>query len=268
MFALPALALAAALGAVTGATPAARPRAAPPGDRARSVYRIDPSVDGLVLAVSGLAITLPWLLEDRIIDVRCPCDPSEVPRWERFAIDLESPGAAFASDVTVALSFLVPPAAALVHLGWSRAFLEDLVVFAETLAVNGALVTAAKYTVQRPIPLAYADDPAWVNEPGSYRAFYSGHASTAFAALTAAAWTIRFRFGECVWPWVATAVIGTSVAVERVAGGHHFPSDVIVGAAVGLAVGTAVPLLHLRRDPDRPVRLVPWGRGVALVGRF
>jgi membrane-associated phospholipid phosphatase len=53
-----------------------------------------------------------------------------------------------------------------------------------------------------------------------------------------------------------------------VAGGHHFPSDVVVGAAMGLAVGTAVPLLHARRDPDRPVALIAAGRGIALVGVF
>jgi membrane-associated phospholipid phosphatase len=251
-----ALALAALLGSGPG------------GEGGRSVYRIDPALDGAVLAVSSLAFTLPWLLEDQIIDIRCPCDPSEVPDWERFAIGNESAAATFASNVTVALSVLVPPAAGLLHLGWSRAWVEDLVVFAEALAVNGALVTAVKYTVQRPIPLAYAGDPAWISEPGSYRAFYSGHVSTVFTALTAAAWTARLRSGERVWPWLLAAAVGASVAVERVAGGHHFPSDVIVGAAMGVAVGTAVPLLHARRDPGRPVRLVPWGRGVALVGRF
>ncbi|HSN91768.1 MAG TPA: phosphatase PAP2 family protein [Anaeromyxobacteraceae bacterium] len=251
-----ALALAAALG--TG----------PPGAGDRSVYRIDPAVDGAILAASSLAIALPWLLEDRIIDLRCPCDRSEVPRWERFAIGLESPAADFASNATVALSALLPPAVGLLHLGWSRAWVEDLVVFAEALAVNGALVTAVKYAVQRPIPLAYAGDPAWVREPGSYRAFYSGHVSTAVAALTAAAWTARLRRGEEVWPWLAVAAVGVSVAVERVAGGHHFPSDVVVGAAAGFAVGTAVPLLHARRRVGRPVAIAPWGRGVALVGRF
>jgi len=254
--ALLALVLAAALGAGPG------------GEGDRSIYRIDPALDGAVLAVASLGITLPWLLEDRIIEIRCPCDPSEVPEWERFAIGLESPAADFAANVTVALSVLIPPAFGLLHLGWSRAWVEDLVVFAEALAVNGALVTAVKYTVQRPIPLAYAADPAWISEPGSYRAFYSGHVSTAVTALTAAAWTARLRFGERIWPWIAAAAIGASVAVERVAGGHHFPSDVIVGAAMGVAVGTAVPLLHARRDPGRPIALVPSGRGVAVVGVF
>ena len=40
--------------------------------------------------------------------------------------------------------------------------------------------------------------------------------------------------------------MGSSVAIERVADGRHFPSDVIVGAVMGTATGIAVPLLHAR----------------------
>ena len=247
-----------ALSAALSAAPAAEPP--------RSVYRIHPA-DWAVIGAGALASFLPWALEDDIIDLRCPCDPDEVPRFERFAIGLESDAATAASNVTVALAVLVPPAADLLVLGWSRPLLEDAVVLAETLAVNGAVVTVVKYAVQRPIPLAYAGDPHYVKEPGSYRAFWSGHASTTFAALTAAAWTIRLRHGERVWPWIVAGVVGASVAVERVAGGHHFPSDVVVGALAGAALGTAIPLLHARRE-EPALSIVPARRGLALRGRF
>jgi membrane-associated phospholipid phosphatase len=266
--------LAAAPGAAAQeADPAATPGAArpePPGAASglRSVYRIHLALDGAVVAVSALASYLPWALEDRIIDLRCPCDRSEVPRWERFAIGLKSPAADLASNATVALAVLVPPAADLALSGLGEPWLEDAAVLAETLAVNGAIVTAAKYSVQRPIPLAYAGDPDYVRKGGSYRSFYSGHVSTVFAALTASAWTVRLRYGERVWPWIVTLVVGASVGVERVLGGNHFPSDVLVGAAAGMAVGTAVPLLHLRREASPPLALVASRRGLALVGRF
>lgn len=44
-----------------------------------------------------------------------------------------------------------------------------------------------------------------------------------------------------------TLVVGASVAVERVLAGYHFYTDVLVGAGAGLAVGTAVSVLHLHR---------------------
>ena len=188
-------------------------------------------------------------------------------RLDRWAIGLHSDAAAHASQATVYLAMIVPPLADWAVLGWSRPLLQDVVVFAETLAVNGALTTLAKFTLQRPIPRAYEGDPAYLREPGSYRAFWSGHTSTTVAALTDAAWTIRLRYGERRWPWLVAAVAGASVGVERVWGGHHFPSDVVVGFVAGAAVGTAVPLLHARRDPAR-IALAPLGRGLALVGRF
>jgi membrane-associated phospholipid phosphatase len=133
-----------------------------------------------------------------------------------------------------------------VDIGVNDVWAADAEVFTETLVVNGALVTAAKYIVQRPLPRTYAGDPNLINQPGGYRSFYSGHTSLVFAGLAATAMTMRLRYGEKVWPWVVTGVVGTSVAIERVADGRHFPSDVIVGALMGSATGIAVPWLHAR----------------------
>jgi membrane-associated phospholipid phosphatase len=120
------------------------------------------------------------------------------------------------------------------------------VVFSQTLAVNGALVTAAKFLVQRPLPRTYAGDPSLIDRPEGYRSFYSGHTSLVFAGLSATAMTIRLRHGTKVWPWIVTGLVGTSVAVERVADGRHFPTDVITAAIMGSAVGIVVPALHAR----------------------
>ena len=43
------------------------------------------------------------------------------------------------------------------------------------------------------------------------------------------------------------AGVSASVAVERVAAGWHFLTDVLAGALVGTTVGIVVPYLHLRR---------------------
>ncbi|MFI6808055.1 phosphatase PAP2 family protein [Streptomyces luteogriseus] len=63
--------------------------------------------------------------------------------------------------------------------------------------------------------------------------FPSGHtaAGVAFSAAVAA-----------VWPWAgaACAVPAVMVAAERVHTGAHYPSDVAVGAAIGLAAAALV----------------------------
>lgn len=232
------------------------------------VYALRPEVDVPVAAVSALAIVIPTAFARDLIRERCPCDPSEVNAFDRGAIGNHSGLADVASDVTAVAAILVPPLADLVDLGPVRPFWQDAAVFAETLLVNGALTELAKVTVQRPLPRTYAGDPGLLRDPGGYRSFYSGHTSTTFAALGAAAFTIRERYGERVWPWIGVGIVGASVGVERVAAGRHFPSDVLVGAAAGLAVGVAVPWLHARLAPHR-LALVPGpANGVALAGVF
>ena len=43
------------------------------------------------------------------------------------------------------------------------------------------------------------------------------------------------------------AGVGTSVGIERVAAGRHFPTDVLVGVVAGTAVGVLVPYYHRRK---------------------
>ncbi|MDB4975863.1 MAG: phosphoesterase PA-phosphatase related [Myxococcaceae bacterium] len=225
--------------AATAASPASEASEA-------SVYRVRLAVDLPVSAFAGLSIIIPYALSKRLIDERCPCDGREVNRFDRHAIGNTSRAAALISDMTVGAGMVLPVLLDAFALGFGRPLYEDALVFAETLALNGALVTMAKYIVQRPLPRTYAGDPNKLHEPGGYRSFYSGHTSLIFAALTASSMTMRLRYGEHYWPWLVTLLVGTSVAVERVADGRHFPTDVILGGAMGSLVGIGVPWLHAR----------------------
>src|SRR5262249_20290271 len=152
--------------------------------------------------------------------------------FDRWAIGYASDAVDTVSTVTAGLAIIGPLALDLADVGTSTPFLEDTTVFAEALLVNGALVTATKYTVQRPSPRVYSPALlAVVSSPSDYRSFYSGHTSTTFAALTAASMTWTLRHGATWWPWVVTGVVGSSVGLERIFAGRHFPSDVLVGAA-------------------------------------
>ncbi|HEX9051525.1 MAG TPA: phosphatase PAP2 family protein [Anaeromyxobacter sp.] len=248
---------------------AARPAVAAETDAAApppSVYRVNLAVDGPVLGAAAAAALVPYVLQDRIVRERCPCDVSEIPRFERFVVGYRSNAADIASDTLAALSVAVPATVEALALGWGRPLLEDGVVLAETVLVNGAIVTTVKDLVQRPTPRAYAGDAAIVSRPTGYRAFYSGHTSLTVAALTAAAWTWRFRRGPAAWPWVVVAAGGAGVGALRIAGGNHFPTDVAAAAVAGLAVGTAVPLLHHRRG--HALALVPAPGGLGIAGDF
>ena len=63
------------------------------------------------------------------------------------------------------------------------------------------------------------------------------------------------------------AVGSALVGVARVEGGGHFPSDVIIGYAVGAGVGIAVPALHDVQLQAAPLA-VPGAAGLSVAGRF
>jgi undecaprenyl-diphosphatase len=103
------------------------------------------------------------------------------------------------------------------------------------IACNSLVVDfALKRTVQRVRPWKVLEvelHDTWMN-PDGY-SFPSGHAATAFAA----AWVLGARFPRARWPLLGVA---TLIALSRVVVGAHWPSDVLVGAAVGSAVGLGV----------------------------
>lgn len=209
------------------------------------VYTVDPFIDGAIITTSLATVAVPYVFPSAFITPRCPCDPDEVFAFDRFAVGLDSSVADITSHVEVGLALAVPVVLDALDVGLDPVFWDDMVVYVEAIAVNGALVTIAKFSTKRPLPVVYAGlDRDLASSPYGYDSFYSGHVSNAVAALSAASMTYTLRHGLAAWPWVATAVVGTSVAIERVAAGQHFPSDVVVGAAAGLVVGTVVPWLH------------------------
>jgi membrane-associated phospholipid phosphatase len=216
----------------------------------RSIYRVTPAVDVPIIVAGVLAIALPYAFANDLIHPRCPCDPGEVNSLDRHVIGNHNKVLDDASDATAAIVLVAPPLLDALDLGFSPALLEDVTVYGEALAVNGALVTATKYAVQRPLPRTYARDPTLLNQPGGYRSFYSGHVSVVFAALSVTAMTLEVRHHQHLWPWVLAVAVGTMVAAERVAAGRHFYTDVAVGAVAGAAVGTLVPLAHRRGDVE------------------
>ena len=173
------------------------------------VYRLKLSVDVPVIVGGGVAtLAARFFLKDRIARITCPCDPGRLNFIDRGSVGNRDHTANIVSDVTVALAIAAPPILDLLDIGLGRAFGEDFVVFAETLMVNSTLEQVVNFATARPRPRTYANDPAYLTVADGYLSFYSGHAAYGFAALSVASATVRLRYGEQVWPWVVTGVVG------------------------------------------------------------
>src|SRR3989442_11388186 len=165
-----------------------------------------------------------------------PCDPASVPGIDRSALHNASASAATASSVVLGG---VVGAAAFVSLhGLDRAQRRgNAVVLLNSLAWTQATTAWLKVLVHRSRPVLYtADAVAAASQRDNRESFPSGHASLAFAAATsylvvAQREQLPHRARNAALMYAGAA----SVAALRVAGGKHFPTDVIGGAGGGRA---------------------------------
>ncbi len=203
------------------------------GDDLRGVLSRD---NGLWLG-AGSALALLASTEDREASRRLAASATA----DRFFEAGEVLGGAWVQVGGAVATYAVGAAArrpALAHLG------RDLV---RAQALNGFATHALKLTLRRTRP-----------DGGRY-SLPSGHASGSFA--TAAV------LGRHLGPKVGLPAfaLATYVAVSRVQEQRHFPSDVILGAAIGIAAGRTVTAAHGRRSLTlEPIASPEGGVGLAV----
>src|SRR5258708_19892558 len=199
------LAAAALLAASLTAAPPEALTAPPAAAGPRSIYRIDPLLDGALIAAGTVAAAIPYLFAKQLIHPHCPCNPRDVNWLDRGSIGEGSKLGEGLSDVTMVAAVVAPPLLDALDLGVRDELLEDLVVYAETMAIDTAFVSVTKAAVQRPLPRVYAGEVGLINSPNGYRSFYSGHTTSTVAALSAGAMTWTLRHGHTAltppFPW-------------------------------------------------------------------
>ncbi|MDC0674523.1 phosphatase PAP2 family protein [Nannocystis radixulma] len=253
------------------------------------LMRIRPAID---VPVIGLGLVL-WLGSDLAAKdsswAGCAaCDRSRINGLDRRVLGNDNLAAAHASDALLYTTIAAPLVADLADAlvtgrrapgsyrraagGWAR----DVVVLFEVLAVNVGLTNLVKYAVRRPRPYSYDEDNSLgdIHDEEARLSFYSGHASTAFAMMTAWAtiFTLRHSRARAAVPvWLAAIGIAATTAILRVEAGKHFWTDVIAGSIAGTSIGVLVPTLHrsdLGKRLSFGLRPSPRGALFNLTGRF
>jgi len=218
---------------------------------ALTVFDVDLATD-LSATLSFAAVTVLLELEksDWNGSSPCggPCDEArrrELNDVDRWVTENGSGSARLASDLLLDAMLLFP----LVGLTQDS---PDVLVGYEALAATALATEVLKFGVQRPRPLAY--NSAFKAEDrlaGDARlSFPSGHSSLAFASATAfvVPWIDRHHGVSSFAGATAAYAVASIVAALRVAGGKHFVTDVLAGAALGIAIGLAVTFSHRTGD--------------------
>ena len=239
-----------------------------------SLYAWDPVVDTSITAVSALC----FLGTTYVVEPAIPAEILTNPPGGLDAIALDRWEPSLSSDSYVLLysSML----AGLVANGVAGARAGDawspVGIYLESIGVTGTLVNVLKLATDRPRPYTHMSDPpddvlAETQEADATMSFPSGHTGIE-GAVTFATASILVAHGARPAPvYVTAGVLTGAMGVLRVAAGKHYPTDVLMGAAIGAAVGLSVPALHLAsRDladaGDGTMSAVSMGLGSSLPG--
>lgn len=193
------------------------------------------------------------------------------------ARDVSDVGLAFITSFPILIDSLI---VSYWYRGSGDVALQMAVMDSEALALAAAVQGTVSFLAGRERPYGRdcgGDLPSATVDCTSssrHRSFFSGHSALAFtsAALVCSHHQMLHLFESAADPITCGAafLLAGSVAALRVIGDVHYATDVLVGAAVGTAIGFAVPILHRgRKATTAPVvHFVPGPGGVAVGGVF
>ncbi len=246
------------------------------GPESKKVFALDPLTDGLLLG-TGILLTGGNLILSDMMEINRkkyeehPYSKSEVNAFDRKFIQPYSKIHDGAADFLLIASAVTP--VALLSTDKEEWFTNG-VMYIETLLIANGLKETLKLAVNRTRPYMYSGSDnlpeSDLNDGEWAKSFPSGHTTIAFASATFLTYTFCRYFPDSPWRIplsIGSYALATGVAALRVSSGSHFLSDVLVGAAIGSAVGFLVPFLHtLNTKNDMSVAVT--GNGLSFTVKF
>jgi membrane-associated phospholipid phosphatase len=209
----------------------------------------DALIGGGSVAIAIVGATLDDSLTKPTKEEIAGLDKSTINGFDRWATNFSSKPISQISDGLVIASLATPIAMTFVDQRMRKDWFTLGVMYFETGLLATFIPSFGKGTVTRYRPYSY--NP---NSPDDYlyntetkRSFFSGHATWAFASMTFLANVYSDYYPASEWKdevWIATMGTATGISLLRIFSGAHFPTDVLLGAAVGFGVGTLIPWLH------------------------
>jgi membrane-associated phospholipid phosphatase len=223
----------------------------------RRPYRLTPEIDIPLWLFGATAWPIADLaLHGEIPPGECPCDSGSLNSLDRLAVGLNTATSSITFATTYAIFGFVAAGDAL-DVGLSKRswyeFFEDVVVITEAISLAATANGLLQVAITRPRPSVYDVLPgAATSNPDSYASFPSATATYAFVAAAAGAMTYTLRHPKSPWRfvyWGGGMAVSATAGVLRVLAGRHFPTDVLMSAALGSLIGVVVPWLHARHVP-------------------
>ena len=156
---------------------------------------------------------------------------------------------------------------------------DVLLLYFETQAINlNVYYFGGPVITDRVRPLVYYPETSMeykLSDEGTTDSFFSGHASMtagAFFFMAKVYSDYHPELGAKKWILYAAALIPPAfVGFNRYKGLMHFPTDILLGTAIGAGVGVLIPQLHKVTEMNENLSIVPFTggySGVAIALKF
>jgi membrane-associated phospholipid phosphatase len=254
-----------------------------PGDSAgvdeREVYHLNPIVDYTVIGV-GTAWSVYAL--SNIYNKTPPTeaeilllDRNNVNAFDRWAIYPYDTQLAKISNYPFYAAMPLPLLFFVTNGPTRRDFFKLTLLYWETMSVVGLLGTTSTYFVDRYRPYCYTDETPMEQRTNKVatNSFFSGHVEVVAAPtfMIAKVYSDYYPESSAKWVFYGAAVAMTGwVSYCRLLAGEHFPTDILLGAAVGASCGILVPQMH--KVGTQKLSFLPYSdgeyRGLAVTYHF
>jgi hypothetical protein len=219
---------------------------------AQSPYSLSWKKDGSLLSVGGALGATGFILYQSV----SPPSPSEVNQclretvngFDRSAIFHYSEQADRTSDVLFGMAAVAP-----FLLFADKAMQDDwktiTLMYIETWSFIGSTSMLSKGLVERYRPFVHNPNAPFDKKLSSdaKMSFFSNHTTTAFASAVFLStvysdYNPHSEWRSCVW--AGSLLAASVVGYLRYEAGMHFPTDILVGALMGSAIGYSIPWMH------------------------
>jgi membrane-associated phospholipid phosphatase len=236
-------------------------------ETAGPVYKLKPAVDIPLTLVaggwSGFAFTKVYSKDPSSPQTIQQLRPEDINGFDRWAYDIYLEKAADASDLLFYGSMPLP-----VVLFLDKKIRKDAgkvaFLYLEAMSSTGLLYTGSTFLFDRYRPYTY--NPAAPMDMrvdgGAKNSFFAGHVALVGTATFFVAKVFNDYHPESKARWAFFTGAGLATAATgylRHRGGRHFPSDVLLGTAVGTLSGILVP--HFHKNPlfkNKDISLMPF----------
>lgn len=235
------------------------------------IYKLKPIVDIPIIAVgTGFSLYAFTIIYDKppsTVEEINNLDRSDINGFDRWAIYPYSSSLNNMGNYEFHASIPLPVILFLITKDTRKDFFKLSYLYWEALSITGLFGSGAPYFIDRHRPYAYTTETPMEKRiiPNAKNSAFSGHVEVVATSVFFAAKVYSDYYPETKLMMFSMASVATAgMAYMRLKGGQHFPSDVLVGAALGTLSGILVPHFHKHKlIKNSAINITPFNIGGA-----